>query len=57
MSLTISIILRGVRRNLISVLFPVGVGWAVYADWSRTRAYKAKKAEIASKASEPLSAS
>jgi len=57
MPLTVSTIVLTVRRNLVSILVPVGVSWAIYADWSRTRAYKAKKAEIASKQSETVSLS
>jgi len=34
-----------VRRNLLSVLFPTLVAWAIYADWSRTQKYKADKAK------------
>jgi len=33
-----------IRRNLLSVLFPVGVSWAIFTDLSRTRAHKARKA-------------
>ena len=34
-----------VRRNLVSVLFPTVCAWAIYADWSRTKQYKANKAK------------
>jgi len=43
-----------VRRNIISIVFPVGVTWAIFTDLERTRKYKAKKAEVASKAGEQL---
>jgi hypothetical protein len=46
--------LVALRRNLLSILFPVGVTWAIYSDWSRTQAYKARKAQVALKAAEQL---
>jgi len=36
-------VLVKVRRNFISVLFPVLAVSAIYADWSRTQRYKAAK--------------
>jgi len=47
-------ILQTVRRNFISVLFPSLVGWAIYADWSRTKEYKANKAKLAAISGEQL---
>jgi len=55
----ISNILFTVRRNLVSVLFPFGVSWSIYADWIRTQTYKTNKAAILflSTQAEPLSIS
>ena len=41
------VVLYHVRRNLVSVLFPTLAFSAIYADWSRTRRYKAAKAQKA----------
>jgi len=41
----ISEIFLTIRRNVVSFLFPTLCAWAIYADWSRTREYKALKAK------------
>jgi len=47
MSVPVTRLVAQVRRNLISILFPSVVAWAIYADWSHTRQYKAEKAKKA----------
>merc|ERR1712012_372542 len=41
---TFQIIRRHVRRNFISVSFPLVLGYFIYADYSRTRRHKQQKA-------------
>jgi len=54
MPVTVGKVLFVARRNLVSILLPVGVAWAICADLSRTRKYKARKAKIASTHTELL---
>jgi len=39
----LSVVSAILRKNLICIAFPVFTTWAIYADWSRTRRYKAEK--------------
>jgi len=48
-STTLQTYWRHFRRNLLSVGFPVLVTWAIYADWSRTKQFKIRQAEIEAK--------
>ena len=38
-------VLKTIRRNIISVLFPTVAVWAIYADWSHTREVKLERAK------------
>jgi hypothetical protein len=39
------ITLAGIRRHFITIIFPVFTAAAIYADWSRTRRFKALQAQ------------